>query len=50
MCVQAGYTALHIACINGHLEVVQQFIQAGCNHIIDAKTKVSIFPLGYSYY
>lgn len=38
--VQDGYTALHAACLQGHVEVVRQFTQAGCNRIIDTQTKV----------
>ena len=42
MYIQDGSTGLHLACVVGQVEVVQQFIQAGCNRIIDAQTKVSI--------
>ena len=40
--VQGGLTVLHKACISGHVEIMQLFIRAGCNHIIDAGEKVSI--------
>ena len=40
--VQDGQTALHLACVGGHLEVVQQFVDLGCNDIIDIEMKVHV--------
>ena len=49
MYMQDGLTALHIACIKGNVEILQLFIQAGCNHIIDVLAKVG-GSHSYSYY
>ena len=45
--LQYGYTALHLACSNGHMEVVKHLINNNAD--ISATTNVSDYPVAAKY-
>jgi len=40
-----GYAPLHIAAQNGNLEVIKVLIEAGANHLVEAKVFLEFFNI-----